>query len=81
MTEVEVTEGGVMVIKFTKDDVKINITKGVSLGFRSTEGNSVCTGPIPDQAGLLGDTTNTQAIPDGTFIPPEGTDPHKSLML
>ena len=81
VTKVEVKENGTTVIKSSKDEVETHVIEGVSARFRSTEGTPLRSGPIAASAGLLGETDSAQAILDGTFVPPEGTDPHTQAML
>ena len=41
--------------------------------YRQTEGTPCMNGQLQEDLGYLGNTTSSQAILDGTYIPPEGT--------
>ena len=81
VTEVEMMVAVVMVTNLTKDEVKNQHFQGHLVEVPLNRMDPLRSGQIADQGGLLVDMATAQEIIEGTFVPPEVTDTHLTVML
>ena len=76
-----VDEDGKVTQHHTKEDVERAIHNGISPRFSRAGSAQVCNGPLFELLGYSADTEAGMEILEGTFKPPQDTDPATVIIL